>query len=73
MTLDDAEVVVALGALLHDTGISIHRAEHETFSLFVAQSKLRELLAEIYDVPTATLFAAKPCTRSSPIAPAESR
>ncbi|CAN5786705.1 hypothetical protein BH20GEM3_BH20GEM3_08050 [soil metagenome] len=26
MTLDDAEVVVALGALLHDTGISIHRA-----------------------------------------------
>jgi metal-dependent HD superfamily phosphatase/phosphodiesterase len=56
MTLDDAEVVVALGALLHDTGISIHRPEHEAFSLFVAQSKLRELLAEIYDVPTATII-----------------
>lgn len=56
MTLDDAEVVVALGALLHDTGISIHRAEHEAFSLFVAQDKLRELLADIYDVPTATII-----------------
>jgi metal-dependent HD superfamily phosphatase/phosphodiesterase len=56
MTLDDAEVVVALGALLHDTGISIHRAEHETFSLFLAQDKLRELLADIYDVPTATII-----------------
>ncbi len=56
MTLNDAEVVVALGALLHDTGISIHRAEHEAFSLFVAQDKLRELLADIYDVPTATII-----------------
>ncbi len=56
MTLDDAEVVVALGALLHDTGISIHRAEHEAFSLFLAQDKLRELLADIYDVPTATII-----------------
>jgi metal-dependent HD superfamily phosphatase/phosphodiesterase len=56
MTLDDAEVVVALGALLHDTGISIHRAEHEAFSLFVAQGKVRDLLADIYDVPTATVL-----------------
>ena len=59
MTLDDAEVVVALGALLHDTGISIHRAEHEGFSLFVAQGKLRELLADIYDVPTGTIIRAE--------------
>lgn len=56
MTLDDAEVIVALGALLHDIGISIHRADHEAFSLFVAQSKLRELLSDVYDVPTATII-----------------
>lgn len=45
----DAEVVVAAGALLHDVGMSIHRADHEAFSLFLAERKLRELLAGIYD------------------------
>src|ERR671922_2418726 len=29
---DEAEVVVALAALLHDVGMSIHRAGHEEFS-----------------------------------------
>ena len=47
----DAEVVVAAGALLHDVGMSIHRADHEAFSLFLAERKLRELLAEIYKDP----------------------
>ena len=31
----DAEVVVAGGALLHDVGMSIHRADHEAYSLFL--------------------------------------
>jgi uncharacterized protein len=44
----DAEVVVASGALLHDVGMSIHRADHEAFSLFLAERKLRELLADVY-------------------------
>ncbi len=52
----DAEVVVALGALLHDVGMSIHRTEHETYSLFVAQDKLRQILAELYDTRTATII-----------------
>ena len=56
MEADDAEVVVALAALLHDVGMSIHRADHEGFSLFVAQDKLRQLLAEVYDVRTATVL-----------------
>ena len=30
----DAEVVVALAALFHDLGMSIHRADHESYSLF---------------------------------------
>jgi metal-dependent HD superfamily phosphatase/phosphodiesterase len=47
----DAEVVVAAGALLHDVGMSIHRADHEAFSLFLAERKLRELLAEVYRDP----------------------
>lgn len=44
----DAEVVVALASLLHDVGISIHRDDHESFSLFLADTKLRTLLPEIY-------------------------
>jgi uncharacterized protein len=47
----DAEVVVAAGALLHDVGMSIHRADHEAFSLFLAERKLRELLADVYRDP----------------------
>jgi metal-dependent HD superfamily phosphatase/phosphodiesterase len=55
MEAADGEVVVAAAALLHDLGMSIHRADHEGFSLFVAQAKLKELLAPLYDVPTATV------------------
>jgi metal-dependent HD superfamily phosphatase/phosphodiesterase len=44
----DAEVVVAAGALMHDIGMSIHRADHEAYSLFLAERKLRELLADVY-------------------------
>ena len=47
----DAEVVVAAGSLLHDVGMSIHRADHEAFSLFLAERKLRELLADVYRDP----------------------
>jgi metal-dependent HD superfamily phosphatase/phosphodiesterase len=35
---DDAEVVVALGALLHDVGMSVHRDGHEDFSLFLSEA-----------------------------------
>ena len=52
----DAEVVVALGALLHDTGMSIHRDDHESFSLFIARDKLRTLLDGIYDERTRTVI-----------------
>ena len=45
----DSEVVVAGGAMLHDVGMSIHRTDHEAFSLLLAERKLRELLATSYD------------------------
>jgi hypothetical protein len=48
MEQNDAEVVVALASLLHDLGMSIHRAEHETYSLFIAQTKLDQILPAIY-------------------------
>lgn len=59
MKATDAEVVVALAALLHDVGMSIHRADHEAFSLFVAQDKLARLLPEIYDARHATIVRAE--------------
>lgn len=55
MGVEDAEVVVVLASLLHDVGMSIHRSDHEGFSLFVAQDTLRSLLAEVYDTATATV------------------
>ena len=55
----DSEVVVAGGALLHDVGMSIHRADHEAFSLFLAERKLRELLDEVYSEPERTVVVSE--------------
>jgi metal-dependent HD superfamily phosphatase/phosphodiesterase len=52
LAVHDAEVVVAAAALLHDIGMSIHRVDHEGFSLFLARPKLRQLLEGIYDLRT---------------------
>jgi len=54
--VDDAAVVVTLAALLHDVGMSIHRADHESYSLFIAQDRIRHLLSGLYDVATATII-----------------
>lgn len=55
----DAEVVVAGGALLHDVGMSIHRADHEEYSLFLAHSALDRLLADAYSQPRRGVIAAE--------------
>jgi uncharacterized protein len=55
----DAEVVVAGGALLHDVGMSIHRADHEAYSLFMVEERLQSLLVESYDQPERTVVIAE--------------
>jgi len=55
----DAEVVVAAGAMLHDAGMSIHRTDHEEYSLFLAEPKLRELLDGIYAEPELTVVVSE--------------
>jgi metal-dependent HD superfamily phosphatase/phosphodiesterase len=55
----DAEVVVAAAALLHDTGMSIHRKDHEAYSLFLAAAKLDELLAASYSEPERSIVASE--------------
>ena len=56
---DDAEVIVALTALTHCVGMSVHRHGHEDFSLFLAEPKLRELLADLYDEPDVTVVVSE--------------
>jgi uncharacterized protein len=51
----DAEVVIAAGCLLHDAGMSIHRTDHEAYSLFLAADRLPLLLDGIYDEPELTV------------------
>src|SRR5215475_9105221 len=55
----DAEVIVAGGALLHDVGMSIHRADHETYSLFLAGGALDRLLSGAYKEPERTIVASE--------------
>jgi metal-dependent HD superfamily phosphatase/phosphodiesterase len=59
MADNDAEVVVAAGAMLHDSGMSIHRVDHEAFSLFLAEPKLRQLLDGIYGEPERTVVVSE--------------
>jgi metal-dependent HD superfamily phosphatase/phosphodiesterase len=58
-TQDDAEVIVALAALTHCVGMSVHRHGHEDFSLFLAEPKLRELLRGLYEEPDLTVIVSE--------------
>jgi metal-dependent HD superfamily phosphatase/phosphodiesterase len=59
MKVRDAEVVIAGGALLHDVGMSIHRADHEAYSLFLIADRLDDLLAGSYDEPERSVVIAE--------------
>ena len=59
MERDDAEVTVALGGLLHCVGMSVHRDNHEDFSLLLAAPKLQQLLDGLYDDPERTVIASE--------------
>ena len=56
---EDSEIVVVLAALLHDVGMSVHRRDHEDWSLFLAEPKLRELLADLYEEPDRTVIVSE--------------
>jgi metal-dependent HD superfamily phosphatase/phosphodiesterase len=59
MNTSDAEVVIAGACLLHDLGMSIHRVDHEAFSLFLAADSLDRLLDGIYEEPERTIVASE--------------
>jgi metal-dependent HD superfamily phosphatase/phosphodiesterase len=55
----DAEVVVAAACLLHDAGMSIHRTDHEAYSLFLAAERLPVLLDGSYSEPERTIVSSE--------------
>lgn len=59
LSIEDAEVIVALAAILHDMGMSIHRTDHELYSLFLAAPKIKELLDGIYEIPIRTVLTSE--------------
>jgi metal-dependent HD superfamily phosphatase/phosphodiesterase len=59
MSNKDAEVIIAGGCLLHDLGMSIHRIDHEAYSLHVAGDLLDDLLSTVYDEPERTVITAE--------------
>jgi len=59
LAIEDVEVIVVLAALLHDMGMSIHRADHELYSLFLAAPKIKELLDGLYEEPIRTILASE--------------
>jgi metal-dependent HD superfamily phosphatase/phosphodiesterase len=50
---------VTLGGLLHCIGMAVHRDGHEDFSLFLAEPKIRDLLAGIYEEPELTVISSE--------------
>jgi len=59
LSTEDAEVVVALASLLHDLGMSIHRIDHEQYSLFLARPKIGELLDGLYEIPARAILTSE--------------
>ncbi|MEO8966636.1 MAG: HD domain-containing protein, partial [Solirubrobacteraceae bacterium] len=59
MTAHDAEVVVAAACLMHCVGMSIHREDHERYSLFLTADKIGTLLQSVYEEPERSIIAAE--------------
>ena len=59
MSERDAEVVIAAAAMFHDTGMTIHRTDHEAYSLFLTADKLGALLVDAYDEPERSIVVAE--------------
>jgi metal-dependent HD superfamily phosphatase/phosphodiesterase len=59
MSERDAEVVIAAGCLFHCVGMSIHRDDHERYSLFLTADKLGSLLESAYEEPERSIIVAE--------------
>jgi uncharacterized protein len=59
LNTSDAEVIIAGACLTHDLGMSIHRVDHEAYSLFLAADTLPRLLRDVYEEPERTIVVSE--------------
>ncbi len=59
LTKEDAEVVVVLASAMHDIGLSVHRENHDEFSIMLSPPILRRLLQGQYEEPNLTFMIAE--------------
>ncbi|MCX6651363.1 MAG: HD domain-containing protein [Methanomassiliicoccales archaeon] len=59
LSMEDAEVVVVLASALHDIGLSVHRENHDEFSIMLSGPIMHRLLKDLYQEPTLTYMVAE--------------
>ncbi len=59
LTKEDAEVAVVLASAMHDIGLSVHRENHDEFSIMLSHPILRRMLQGQYEEPNLTFMIAE--------------
>lgn len=59
MTVEDAEVVIFLGSVLHDLGLAIIRERHEVYSVPLAKDLLKRFLPTLYNLEKSTIMTSE--------------
>lgn len=59
LDVEDAEVIVVLGAILHDLGMIVTRDNHEMYSVFLAYDFLQKHLESIYSVERSAIISSE--------------
>ncbi|MGD8565542.1 MAG: HD domain-containing protein [Candidatus Bathyarchaeota archaeon] len=59
LTVEDAEVIVVLGSVLHDLGMIVARENHEMYSVFIAYDFIRRNLNSVYTVEESSIICSE--------------
>ena len=59
LAVEDAEVIVVLGSILHDLGMIVARENHEKYSVFLAYDFLQRILQSVYTIEEAAIICSE--------------
>ncbi len=59
LTAEDAEVIVVLGAILHDLGLIVARENHEMYSVFLAFDFVQKKLQSVYTTEESAIICSE--------------
>ena len=59
LTVEDAEVIVVLGSVLHDLGMIVARENHEMYSVFIAYDFIRRNLHSVYTIEESSIICSE--------------